>query len=61
MKDIQMLKPTIYVHIMESNPKSWSRAFFQIGRGYDAINRSLYKSFNNAILNVRKKPKLACI
>ncbi|CAI9287734.1 unnamed protein product [Lactuca saligna] len=36
MKEIRMISPAAYVHLMGRNPNSWSRAFFQLGRGCDA-------------------------
>nr|KAJ0226615.1 hypothetical protein LSAT_V11C100021010 [Lactuca sativa] len=61
MKEIQMISPTAYVHLTGRNPNSWSRAFFQIGRRCDAVENGLSESFNNIILDARKKPIISML
>ncbi|XP_023739034.1 uncharacterized protein LOC111887046 [Lactuca sativa] len=56
MKEIQVLNPVVYDYIMETNPKSWSRAFFQEGKMCDAVENGLSESFNSVIRDARKKP-----
>ncbi|XP_052622742.1 uncharacterized protein LOC128128018 [Lactuca sativa] len=56
MKEIQVLNPATYDYLMETNPKSWSRAFFQEGKMCDAVENRLSESFNSVIRDARKKP-----
>nr|KAJ0221628.1 hypothetical protein LSAT_V11C200067850 [Lactuca sativa] len=52
-----MLIPTnAYDHLIEREPKSWSKAFFVEGRNCDAMENGVSKSFNNAIWDARRKP-----
>ena len=55
MKEIQVLNPAAYDYLMETNPKSWSRAFFQEGKMCDAVENGLSESFNSVIRDARKK------
>ncbi|XP_023737311.2 uncharacterized protein LOC111885278 [Lactuca sativa] len=56
MKEIQVLNPAAYDYLMETNPKYWSRAFFQEGKMCDAVENGLSESFNSVIRDARKKP-----
>ncbi|XP_023770486.1 uncharacterized protein LOC111919104 [Lactuca sativa] len=56
MKEIQVLNPAAYDYLMETNPKSWSRTFFQEGKMCDAVENGLSESFNSVIRDARKKP-----
>ncbi|KAL7607869.1 hypothetical protein Lser_V15G11822 [Lactuca serriola] len=37
MKEIETLNPDVHQYIMEKDPKTWSKAFFQAGRCCDAV------------------------
>ncbi|KAL7597701.1 hypothetical protein Lser_V15G24582 [Lactuca serriola] len=41
MKEIQILNPVAFEYLMEKNPISWCRAFFQEGTMCDAFNLSM--------------------
>jgi len=56
MKEIQMLSPAAHNHVMERDPKTWSKAFFQEGRACDAVENGNSEIFNATILEARKKP-----
>lgn len=56
MKEIRMIDIQAYDHLMERDPKSWSRAFFVLDRSCDAIENGICESFNAAIVHARKKP-----
>ncbi|CAI9271471.1 unnamed protein product [Lactuca saligna] len=53
---IKKLYPNAYDHLIEREPKSWSKAFFVEGRICDAMENGVSKSFNNAIWDARRKP-----
>lgn len=56
MDGIKKLNPNTYDHLIEREPKSWSKAFFVEGRNCDAMENGVSKSFNNAIWDARRKP-----
>nr|KAJ0217332.1 hypothetical protein LSAT_V11C300118470 [Lactuca sativa] len=56
MKEIETLNPEAHQYLMEKDPKTWSRAFFQTGRCCDAVENEFSKSFNAVIVDARKKP-----
>lgn len=56
MKEIEVLNPTAFAYLMETNPKSWNRAFFQEGKICDVVENGLSESFNSVIRDARKKP-----
>lgn len=51
-----MFNHVVYVHLLGRNPKSWSIALFQTGRSNDDVENVLSESFNNVLLDARKKP-----
>ncbi|CAI9262730.1 unnamed protein product [Lactuca saligna] len=56
MKEIETLNPEAHQYLMEKDPKTWSRAFFQTGRCCDAVENGFSESFNAVIVDARKKP-----
>ncbi|CAI9278555.1 unnamed protein product [Lactuca saligna] len=56
MKEIETLNPDAHQYLMEKDPKTWSRGFFQIGRCCDAVENGFSESFNAVIVDARKKP-----
>jgi len=56
MNEIKLLSPAAHQHLMDRDPKTWSRAFFQVDRACDAVENGNSESFNATILEARKKP-----
>ncbi|CAI9265896.1 unnamed protein product [Lactuca saligna] len=56
MKEIETLNPEAHQYLMEKDPKTWSRAFFQTGRCCDVVENGFSESFNAVIVDARKKP-----
>ncbi|CAI9284262.1 unnamed protein product [Lactuca saligna] len=56
MKEIKTLNPDAHQYLMEKDPKTWSRDFFQTGRCCDAVENGFSESFNAVIVDARKKP-----
>jgi len=56
MKEIQLLSPAAHQHLMDRDPKTWSRAFFQVDGACDAVENGNSESFNATILEARRKP-----
>ncbi|CAI9285045.1 unnamed protein product [Lactuca saligna] len=56
MKEIETLNPEAHQYLMEKDPKTWSRAFFQTGRCCDAVENGFSESFNAVIVDARKNP-----
>ncbi|GKC24986.1 hypothetical protein Tco_1307473 [Tanacetum coccineum] len=46
---------------MDKNPKSWSRAFFEVDIGCESIENGLSECFNSVIVNVRHNPLLTML
>nr|KAJ0213759.1 hypothetical protein LSAT_V11C400190290 [Lactuca sativa] len=55
MKEIETLNPEAHQYLMEKDPKTWSRDFFQTGRCCDAVENGFSESFNAIIVDARKK------
>ncbi|KAJ9557003.1 hypothetical protein OSB04_011617 [Centaurea solstitialis] len=56
MNEIKAINKEAYTHLVERNPKSWSRAFFEVGRARDAFENGMSESFNLCIRAARRKP-----
>ena len=56
MEEIKSLNPAAFLYLMEREPKTWSRAFFQVGLLCDSVENGNSESFNNVIADARKKP-----
>lgn len=53
MKTMQRLSKTAHAELMQLDPKSWSKAFFQTHRGVDNVENNMSECFNNWIVNER--------
>ncbi|KAJ9538305.1 LOW QUALITY PROTEIN: hypothetical protein OSB04_031038 [Centaurea solstitialis] len=56
MNDIRLANPSAHKYLMEREPKTWSRAFFEVNRGCDSIENGFSECFNFVLLKVRHKP-----
>ena len=56
MNQIKDLSKDAYQHLMDRQPKSWSRAFFVTDRACDAVENGISECFNSLIVDARKKP-----
>ncbi|CAI9267351.1 unnamed protein product [Lactuca saligna] len=56
MKELEDLDPSTHKYLMVKDPKTWSRAYYETGRCYDAMVNRMYESFNVVIIDARKKP-----
>ncbi|GJT83933.1 calcium/proton exchanger [Tanacetum coccineum] len=56
MAQLRLLDESAYDYLIERNPNSWSRAFFEMDRRCDAFENDISESFNRAILLPRHKP-----
>ncbi|GJY58099.1 multidrug resistance-associated protein 5 [Tanacetum coccineum] len=61
MDKIKSANPNAHKYLMDKNPKSWSRAFFKVDRGCEAIENGFSECFNSVIVNVRHKPLLTML
>ncbi|CAI9282033.1 unnamed protein product [Lactuca saligna] len=55
-KELEVLDPSAHQYLMDKDPKTWSRAYFQPRRCCDAVENGMLESFNVLIVNARKKP-----
>nr|GEV55293.1 multidrug resistance-associated protein 5 [Tanacetum cinerariifolium] len=53
---IKQLDEGAYDYLIQKNPNSWSRAFFEMDKRCAAFENGIFKSFNRAILIPRHKP-----
>ncbi|CAI9279568.1 unnamed protein product [Lactuca saligna] len=56
MKELEVLDPSAHQYLMDKDPKTWSRDYFQPGRCCDAVKNGMSESFNVVIVDARKKP-----
>ena len=56
MDQIKLLDEAAHKWLVERNPNSWSRAFFEMDRCTAAFENGISESFNARILNARGKP-----
>ncbi|GKA68552.1 hypothetical protein Tco_0768469 [Tanacetum coccineum] len=61
MDKIKSVNPNAHKYLMDKNPKTWSRAFFEVDRGCEAIENGFSECFNSVIVNVRHKPLLTML
>ncbi|GJR52372.1 multidrug resistance-associated protein 5, partial [Tanacetum coccineum] len=61
MDKIKSANPNAHKYLVDKNPKSWSRAFFEVDRGCEAIENGFSECFNSVIVNVRHKPLLTML
>jgi hypothetical protein len=47
--------------MMNTNPKHWSRAWFNIGSNCDSVDNNMCESFNNWIVDIRAHPILSML
>nr|GEV17256.1 calcium/proton exchanger [Tanacetum cinerariifolium] len=55
-RKIKLLDANAYDYLIQRNPNSWSRAFFEMDRRCAAFENGISKSFNKAILGPSMKP-----
>ncbi|GJX34953.1 calcium/proton exchanger [Tanacetum coccineum] len=53
---IKLLDANAYDYLIQRNPNSWSRAFFEMDRRCASFENGISKRFNRAILGPRMKP-----
>ncbi|GJZ29922.1 hypothetical protein Tco_0574969 [Tanacetum coccineum] len=56
MDQIKLLDANAYDYLIQRDPNSWSRAFFEMDRRCAAFENGISESFNRAILGPRMKP-----
>ncbi|CAI9264623.1 unnamed protein product [Lactuca saligna] len=61
MNEIKKLEPLAYDHLMERDPKSWSKAFFETDRACDAYEYGVSESFNSVIDDAKKRPLITML
>ncbi|GJU87888.1 hypothetical protein Tco_1295434 [Tanacetum coccineum] len=55
MEQIKLLDPLAYDYLVQRDPNTWSRAFFEMDRRCATFENGISKSFNRAILGPRSK------
>nr|KAJ0215332.1 hypothetical protein LSAT_V11C300148620 [Lactuca sativa] len=58
---IKTIDRLAYEHLMERDPKSWCRAFFEVDRACDACENDMSEIFNSVIDLDRKRPLLTML
>ncbi|GJR27218.1 hypothetical protein Tco_1103450 [Tanacetum coccineum] len=58
MDQIKLANPKAHQYLIEKEPKTWSRAFFQLNMACEAVENGFSECFNVVLLRVRNKPLL---
>jgi len=58
---LAQLTPDGAKDMMKTNPKHWSRAWFNIGSNCDSVDNNMCESFNNWIVDVRAHPIISML
>ncbi|CAI9291251.1 unnamed protein product [Lactuca saligna] len=61
MREINAMSTHAYDHLMERDPKTWCKAFFELDRCCDAVENGISESFNAAIVGAKKKPIISML
>ncbi|XP_023759188.1 uncharacterized protein LOC111907628 [Lactuca sativa] len=61
MKEIKSFDVGAYDYLIKRDPNCWSRDFFKVGIGCDAMENGVSESFNVAIEEARKKPLITML
>nr|KAJ0196798.1 hypothetical protein LSAT_V11C700356290 [Lactuca sativa] len=56
MEKIKSIDTHAYDYLIDRDPTTWSKAFFQEGRDCDAVENRVSESFNSAIRHARRRP-----
>ncbi|CAI9286416.1 unnamed protein product [Lactuca saligna] len=56
MENIKSIDTHAYDYLIDRDPTTWSKAFFQEGRDCDAVENGVSESFNSAIRHARRRP-----
>ncbi|XP_023763965.1 uncharacterized protein LOC111912463 [Lactuca sativa] len=56
MEEIRVENPDAYQYLMDKDPSTWSRVFFQTNVGCDAVENGISECFNSLIFDLRRKP-----
>lgn len=56
MDEIKMSNPNAYNYLVEKDPQSWCRAFFELHRGCEAVENGFSECFNSVLVKVRHRP-----
>lgn len=59
--ELAQLTPARAKDMMNTNPKHWSRAWFNIGSNCDSVDNNMCESFNNWIVDVRAHPIISML
>ena len=56
MEKIKRASPEAHEYLVKKEPKTWSRAFFNVGVCCEAVENGFSECFNSVLVNVRHKP-----
>ena len=61
MDEIRSISPFSYNDLLKTNPKYWSRAYFQTMTHCDVVDNNISECFNSWILEARYKPIISML
>ncbi|KAD2804141.1 hypothetical protein E3N88_37518 [Mikania micrantha] len=61
MEELKTTSKNVYCCLVEKSPITWSRAFFEVGRAYDAFENGMNESFNSRLRVARRKPIISML
>ena len=56
MQKVERLSSEAHKYLMEKEPKTWSRAFYEVGRACSVVENGISESFNAVSVEARRKP-----
>ena len=61
MEKIKIANPKAYEYLISKDPKTWSRAYFQIGNNCEAVENGFSECFNAVLVTIRDKPLITML
>ncbi|XP_076928970.1 uncharacterized protein LOC143593136 [Bidens hawaiensis] len=61
MEELKTSSKGVYDHLMERDPITWSKSFFEVGRACDAYENGMSESSNSRIRTARRKPIISML
>nr|GEV29078.1 multidrug resistance-associated protein 5 [Tanacetum cinerariifolium] len=61
MEQIKAANPSAYQFSIDKDPKTWSKVFFKLDKGCEAIENGFSECFNSVLVSVRNKPLLTML
>ena len=61
MQELEKLSPPAVKYLLDKDPKTWSKAYYQTGRCDESVENGGSESFNAVLVDARKKPIISML